>query len=145
MFLGGDPLLIFRRVIPCQKVKSWGCQMVYISRSCFPSARHITGCVRWTDTSLSQRLLYAQSRTGKKLKLVNICWRYCKNKMGIPFFGAYCIYCDCSVHSALPFCRWSWNCTVFYKIYAESCELHFSWLDTFCHIQDIVYDFFVHN
>jgi len=42
-FLGGDPLRIFRRLIPCQKVESWGYQMVYILRSCFRSARHNTG------------------------------------------------------------------------------------------------------
>jgi len=36
-FLGGDPLRSLRRVIPCQKVKSWGYQMVYISRSCIPA------------------------------------------------------------------------------------------------------------
>jgi len=27
-FFGGDPLRIFRRVIPCQKVKTWGYRMV---------------------------------------------------------------------------------------------------------------------
>ena len=57
-FLWGDPLRIFRRLIPCQKLVSWGYQMVYISRSCFRSARHNTG-VWQTDgrlnTLLSQR------------------------------------------------------------------------------------------
>jgi len=48
MFLGGDPLEIFRPIIPCQKLESLGYQMVYISRSCFRSARHNTG-VWWTD------------------------------------------------------------------------------------------------
>jgi len=58
----GDPLRIFRRLIPCQKVESWGYQMMYISRSCFRSARHNTGVWQTdgrtdgqTDTSLSQR------------------------------------------------------------------------------------------
>jgi len=45
---GGDPLRIFRRVIPSQKLESWGYQTVYISRSCFRSARRNTG-VRRTD------------------------------------------------------------------------------------------------
>ena len=48
-FLEGDPLRIFRRVVPCQKVKSWGYQMVYISWSSFRSSRHNTGCDRRTD------------------------------------------------------------------------------------------------
>jgi len=42
-FLWGDSLRIFRRLIPCQKLESWGYQVVYISRSCFRSARHNTG------------------------------------------------------------------------------------------------------
>jgi len=42
-FFWGDLLQIFRRLIPCQKLESWGYQMVYISRSCFRSARHNTG------------------------------------------------------------------------------------------------------
>jgi len=42
-FLWGDPLRIFRQLTPCQKLESWGYQMVYISRSCFRSARHNTG------------------------------------------------------------------------------------------------------
>jgi len=42
-FLGGDPLQIFWLVIPCQKLESWGYQVVYISWSCFLSARHNTG------------------------------------------------------------------------------------------------------
>ena len=42
-FLWGDTLRIFRRLIPRQKLESWGDQMVYISRSCFCSARHNTG------------------------------------------------------------------------------------------------------
>ena len=57
-FFGGDPLRIFRRLIPSQKLESWGYQMGYISRSCFRSARHNTGVWqtdRRTDTSLSQR------------------------------------------------------------------------------------------
>ena len=48
-FTGGDPLRIFRRVITYQRVKSWGYRMVYISRSCFCSARHNTACDRRTD------------------------------------------------------------------------------------------------
>ena len=39
--LGGGRLRIFRRVIPCQKVESWGCRDGV--RSCFRSARHNTG------------------------------------------------------------------------------------------------------
>jgi len=57
-FLWGDPLRVFRRLIPCQKLESWGYQTVYISRSCFRSPRHNTGVWRTdgqTDTSLSQR------------------------------------------------------------------------------------------
>ena len=42
-FLWSDPLQIFRQLIPCQKLESWGYQTVYISRSCFRSARHNTG------------------------------------------------------------------------------------------------------
>jgi len=42
-FLWGDLLRIFRRLIPCQQLESWGYQTVYISRSCFRSARHNTG------------------------------------------------------------------------------------------------------
>jgi len=52
----GDPLRIFRH---CQKAKSWGYQMVYISRSCFRCARHNTACDRQTDTLLSQKPRYA--------------------------------------------------------------------------------------
>ena len=44
-FLWGDPLRIFRQLIPCQKLESWGYQTVYISRSCFRSARHTCGHV----------------------------------------------------------------------------------------------------
>jgi len=40
----GDHLRIFRRLIPCQKLESWGNQVVYISRSCFRSARHNMAC-----------------------------------------------------------------------------------------------------
>jgi len=61
-FLWGDPLRIFRWIIPRQKLESWGYRTVYISRSCFRSARHNTD-VSQTDgrtdgqtyTSLSQR------------------------------------------------------------------------------------------
>ena len=42
-FLWGDPVRIFLRLIPCQKLESWGYQMVYNSRSCFRSAKHNTG------------------------------------------------------------------------------------------------------
>ena len=70
-FLWGDPLRIFRRIIPCQKLESWGYQTVYISRSCFRSARHNTGVWqtdRQTDTSLSQRraIAYMLSRVKTK-------------------------------------------------------------------------------
>ena len=61
-FLWGDPLRIFRQLIPCQKLESWGYQMVYISRSCFRCARHNTSVWQTDrrrdgrpDTSLSQR------------------------------------------------------------------------------------------
>ena len=74
-FLWGDPLRIFRRVIPCQKLESWGYQMVYISRSCFRSARHSTGVWqtdRRTDTSLSQRraiaYIYAVARNKNNIQ-----------------------------------------------------------------------------
>jgi len=46
MFLWVDPLRVFRWIIPCQKLEWWGYQMVYISRSCFYSARHYTGVWR---------------------------------------------------------------------------------------------------
>jgi len=43
-------LRIFRRVVPYQKMKSRGYQMVYISRSCIRSARHnIPACDGQTD------------------------------------------------------------------------------------------------
>jgi len=42
-FFWGEPLRIFQRLIPCQKLESWGYQTVYISRSCFRSARHNIG------------------------------------------------------------------------------------------------------
>jgi len=42
-FLWGDPLRIFRWIIPRQKLESLGYQKVYISRFCFRSARHNTG------------------------------------------------------------------------------------------------------
>ena len=45
-FLWGDPLRIFRWIIPRQKLEWWGYQTVYISRSCFHSARHNTGVWR---------------------------------------------------------------------------------------------------
>ena len=45
-FLWGEPLRIFRWIIPCQKLEWWGYQKVYISRSCFRSARHNTGVWR---------------------------------------------------------------------------------------------------
>ena len=48
-FIWRDSLRNFRRVIPCQKVKSWSYLTVYISRSCFCSARLSTGCDRQTD------------------------------------------------------------------------------------------------
>jgi len=49
------PIANFRRVIPCHKLKSWGYQMVYISRSCVHSARHNTGCDRRTDGQTDRR------------------------------------------------------------------------------------------
>jgi len=49
-----DPLRIFRRLIYCQKLESWGYRMVYISRSCFRSARHNTG-VWQTDGRTDRR------------------------------------------------------------------------------------------
>jgi len=53
-FLWGDPLRIFRWLIPSQKLEWWGYQMVYISRSCFWSARHNTGVWR-TDGLTTDR------------------------------------------------------------------------------------------
>jgi len=57
-------LRIFRRIIPCQKLESWGYQMVYISRSCFRSARHNTGvaCVRQTDGQTDRHVAVAKTR-----------------------------------------------------------------------------------
>jgi len=66
-FLLGDLLRIFRRLIPCQKLESWGYQTVYISRSCFRFARHNNGVCqtdRQTDTSLSQRPRYSIASRG---------------------------------------------------------------------------------
>jgi len=57
----GDPLRIFRRVIPFQKVKSWGSQKVYISRSCFRCARHNTGCDRRTDGRTDRHVAVAKT------------------------------------------------------------------------------------
>jgi len=53
-FLWGDPLRIFRRLIPWQKRESWGYQLVYFSRSCFRSARHNTD-VWQTDGQTDRR------------------------------------------------------------------------------------------
>jgi len=58
-FLWGDPLRIFRRLIPCQKPEWWGYQMVYISRSCFRSARHNTGV--WRTDRQANKTNYAVS------------------------------------------------------------------------------------
>jgi len=60
-FLWGDPLRIFRPVIPCQKLESWGHQTVYISRSCFRCARHNTG-VWQTDGRTSAHVAVAKTR-----------------------------------------------------------------------------------
>ena len=69
----GWPLAIFRRLISCQKLDSWGYQKVYISRSYFRSARHNTGvrqtdrrADRQTDTSLSQRRAIAYNAVARK-------------------------------------------------------------------------------
>jgi len=45
-FLGGNALQIFRRLIACQKLESWGYQTACISRSCFCCSRHNTGVWR---------------------------------------------------------------------------------------------------
>ena len=57
-FLWGDPLRIFRRLIYCQKLESYGYQMVYISRS----ARHNTGCVGRTDGRTDGHVAVAKPR-----------------------------------------------------------------------------------
>jgi len=78
IFLWGDPLRIFGRVIPCQKLESWAYQRVYISRSCFRCARHSTGVWQtdvWTDgqtdTSLLQRPRYHSVAQVKMFLLVH--------------------------------------------------------------------------
>jgi len=51
-------LRIFRRVIPCQILESWGYQIVYISRSCFRSAIGTRGVATgWTGVDMSTPLL----------------------------------------------------------------------------------------
>jgi len=75
-FLSGDPLRIFRWIIPRQKLEWRGYQMVYILRSCFRCARHNASVWRTdvrtdiqTDTSLSQR----PARV-KKQQVRNVLW-----------------------------------------------------------------------
>ena len=60
-FLWGDPLRIFRRLISCQKLESWGYQTVYTSRSCFRSARHNTGMWQ-TDRRTDRHVAVAKTR-----------------------------------------------------------------------------------
>ena len=60
-FLWGDPLWIFRWIIPCQKLEWWGYQMVYTSRSCFRSAMHNTGVWR-TDVQMDRHVAVAKTR-----------------------------------------------------------------------------------
>jgi len=68
-FLEGDPLRIFRRVIPCQKAKSWGYMKVYTSRFCFRSARHNTGCEdRQTDGRTRRWRKYRVMRIVARIK-----------------------------------------------------------------------------
>jgi len=57
-FLWGDPLQIVRRLIPCQKLESWGYQMVCISRSCFRSA---SPRVRWADRHATDTTYHQQT------------------------------------------------------------------------------------
>jgi len=59
-FFWGDPLRIFRRLIPCQKLESWGYQTVYISWSLFRSARHNTG-VWQTDGQTDRHVAVAKT------------------------------------------------------------------------------------
>ena len=48
-FLWGDPLRIFRRLIPCQKLESWGYQMMYIHDPAFAVLGTIPACDGQTD------------------------------------------------------------------------------------------------
>ena len=57
-FLGGDPFRIFRRLISCQKLKLGA----IISRSCFRSARHNTGCDRRTRCCRNGRATHSVAR-----------------------------------------------------------------------------------
>jgi len=59
--LWGDPLRIFWLLIHCQKLESWGYLMVYISRSCFRSARHNTS-VWQTDGRTDRHVTVAKTR-----------------------------------------------------------------------------------
>ena len=63
-FFGDDSLRIFRRLIPSQKLESWGYQMVYISRSCFRSAMHNTGV--WQTDGQTDRQTDGQTRRCRK-------------------------------------------------------------------------------
>ena len=91
-FLGGDPLRIFRRVIPCQKVNSSGYQMVYISRACFRSARHNTGVWRTTDGHVAVANTY---RAMHSVARVNVIFRPC----GRTISCACAIFRPCDVAS----------------------------------------------
>ena len=59
-FLWGDPLRIFRWIIPSQKLEWWGYQTVYISRSCFRSGRHNTGVCQ-TDGRTDRHVAVAKT------------------------------------------------------------------------------------
>jgi len=74
----GDPLQIFRRLTPCQKLESWGYQMAYISRFCFRSARYNTGVwqtERQTDGRTCRwrkdRAMYSVARVIKRYSCNN--------------------------------------------------------------------------
>jgi len=66
-FLWGDSLRIFRRIIPRQKLEWWGYRTVYISRSCFRSARHNTG-VWQTDGQTDRRTRRCRKDPRVKMK-----------------------------------------------------------------------------
>ena len=102
-FLRGDPLRIFRRLIPCQKLESWGYQTVYISRSCFRCARHNTG-VWQTDGRIRRcrkdRAMHSVAQV-KSIQQRNICT------------GFSVMYCTPYVHTNIYKCRSKTICKCF--------------------------------
>ena len=61
-FLWGDPLRIFRRLIPCQKLESWGYQTVYTFHDpAFALLGTIPTCDRQTDGQTDRHVAVAKT------------------------------------------------------------------------------------